>query len=232
VTRIWMVDAMELDNRRLLAAHHEWHMIAGSITRGRAWQGWEAPEYRRCFIEVHRELVAEMKFRGFSHDSSPDTNIDDEFVRPLRTVQQRSYPWSEDQLYKDCWDLWCRWGGEFRGRATDPDHLDLWVRVEEDFWEVGGCHHDQGVTREGTCPCCKRASLARKGSLVLWLPTGGHVRGLPRILHVHQFAGALGLSGLPVTAGPDSPQRPGSQLPAARVRVSRVPDPLAGGQNL
>ena len=69
--RMWMVDPRRLCNQHLLGEHVELHMLVGSIRKKKTLAGFvdgglvELHNIR----QRHRELVVEMKRRGFHHAS-------------------------------------------------------------------------------------------------------------------------------------------------------------------
>ncbi len=72
--KIWALPIGELDRARLLGEHAELHALYATITRGyRAWRN--HPETRRFrdhlgqLVARHREQVAELLARGYTHAS-------------------------------------------------------------------------------------------------------------------------------------------------------------------
>jgi hypothetical protein len=167
--RIWYVDPSELDNQRLLAAHHEFHGIHTLVVvQGRKWKGWEKLEYRYAFMEVHEKLEYEMLLRGYKSVTPL------QLVTPLTDEEflaQREFPVTPEMLLSDRWTLLCRWDGEFRGRAHAPESELAWFELIAKYQEQGGCVHDgptEVVEGGALCLLCKRY-VRRRGSDV-WLP--------------------------------------------------------------
>lgn len=75
--RMWMAPAETMCRKHLIAEHHEIHMFFGNIDRGRSLQGY----IDKNLLEPsslglrHNYLVAEMKNRGYNHNS-PVTQYD------------------------------------------------------------------------------------------------------------------------------------------------------------
>ena len=69
--RMWMVDPGRMCSQHLLGEHVEIHMLAGMLRRNKSVDGF----IRRGLLEVHSarrrhdRLAAEMKRRGFKHQS-------------------------------------------------------------------------------------------------------------------------------------------------------------------
>ena len=116
--RIWLVPFYELDDKRLLAQHHEWHVLENHIhERGRRWLGWEKPEHTIEFYSLHDQVLAEMIARGMTGHKTPPKHEPSMVIFP-----QVPYPRTAEAIRKDRMDLVERWGGTFAGRyTTDPD---------------------------------------------------------------------------------------------------------------
>lgn len=71
MTRMWMVDPKLMCREHLLGEHKELHQLVGIIKKGYSIQGYLDNQ----LIEVHnvkkrhKELVKEMKRRGYNHNS-------------------------------------------------------------------------------------------------------------------------------------------------------------------
>ena len=162
--RIWLVPFRELDDRRVLGQHHEFHVIYKFITeKGWKWIQWHLPEHRLALYDVHERIVEEMTIRGFKH-STP-------LEKPAITVPQKPYPVTEEQLQWERWQLVCRWGGVYRGRPPMPAEYEPLL---EKYHKQGECIHDGPVERINSpdgpldlCLVCKRYVRTRDG---LWIP--------------------------------------------------------------
>lgn len=162
--RIWNVPFEELDNKRVVAQHNEWHAIAKLVQQGRSWLGWERPEHHDDFYQIHDRIVAEMAIRGYN-DYTP--NYGSRSLRPDdATTQQLPYVPTQEMLDRDRWHLVCRWGGEFRGRDATTEAREAYKQFIW-FYKRYGCQHDEGVIERNKCAVCKRVALSRDG---IWLP--------------------------------------------------------------
>lgn len=72
--RMWMVDPKIMCRQHLLAEHNELHMFVGALNKQKKVDGF----IRNNCLEIssivsrHAELVAEMKSRGYKHNSPLD----------------------------------------------------------------------------------------------------------------------------------------------------------------
>ena len=162
--KIWLVPFNELDDRRVIAQHHEFHAIWNFVTKkGWKWQLWHLPEHRLALYEVHERIVEEMKIRGFEHNTPIE--------KPEITVPQKPYPVTLEQIQFQRWQLVCRWGGVYRGRPPMPPEYRPLIEL---YQEVG-CRHDGATetitTKNGRkfelCLICKRYVRDHQG---LWIP--------------------------------------------------------------
>jgi hypothetical protein len=69
--RMWLVDPRLMCSQHLLGEHVELHMLVGSLNRGKRIDGFlrDGLVELRSIRRRHRELVAEMRRRGFRHQS-------------------------------------------------------------------------------------------------------------------------------------------------------------------
>lgn len=156
--RIWLVSFRELDNKRLVAQHHEWHVIEGKIRRdGHRWKGWE--DHLAEFYKLHMDLVDEMLLRGYNrHSTEPQF-----FTGDLPKGKWSTYPRFREEIQEERYTLLTRWGdGEFHGRVnTDPG---AWEEVIGRWRRNGNqCVHENGLIVLGNnramCPICKKAFI-------------------------------------------------------------------------
>jgi hypothetical protein len=144
--RIWAVPVGELDTKRLVLFHKEWHAVHERIAQGGRWQGWEEARFREHFLELHQHILVEMFMRGIEHGPQDiDYNV--------ALVEQLSYP-LEERLDHDRWVLVCRWAGTYRGRVEMPTVYKVLI---EQYNEQGGCPHNEGTIGETRiCALCRR----------------------------------------------------------------------------
>src|SRR6185295_17636815 len=136
--RIWLVPPQELDDRRLVAAHNEWHAVETMVRRdGKRWLGWEKPEYLLEFYLVHDELVDEMRVRGFLHHTPPKYEPK-RWSKWFEIWEGKSEPYQRTDVLvrRDRWELLTRWGGKFKGRKTDEP--EAWAELEAQYASTGG----------------------------------------------------------------------------------------------
>lgn len=159
--RIWLVPFCELDNKRLVAQHHEWHAIENKIRGlGHRWKNWELKEYLSEFYILHGIAVQEMKIRGMAGHRTPPKY----YVPGITEIEEsdhygpRRYPRPRAVLQEERFELLTRWGdGGFHGRETAAKQ-----EWEEVFarWEVhGGCPHERPLIKVAggqMCPTCKK----------------------------------------------------------------------------
>lgn len=70
--RMWGVKPSMMCRNHLLGEHLEMHMFVGTILKGNSLNGYLEKKFVNTgkIRKRHRELVAEMKKRGFKHNSS------------------------------------------------------------------------------------------------------------------------------------------------------------------
>ena len=71
MTRMWMIKPCFLCRSHLLGEHNEIHKIIGSLKRKRSISGYIKNNYiePKSIKRRHKELVREMKKRGYNHNS-------------------------------------------------------------------------------------------------------------------------------------------------------------------
>lgn len=174
--RIWLVPFGELDDRRVVAQHHEWHTIWNAVTvRNMNWLHWSLPQYRYALWTVHQRITYEMRLRGY-YDATPVAPSGFLFTSGYvfyRGIPQDPYLPTLEVLQQERWQLLCRWGGEYRGRIPQPE---LYEPLIWRYRAQGGCTHvgpteklHKHVAHKGweLCLDCKNAVRYRNGS---WVP--------------------------------------------------------------
>lgn len=87
--RMWMVDPRVMCRRHLLGEHVELHMFVGHINKGRSITGYIENNciQPRDIHSRHRDVVKEMKHRGFNHQSPlPQYSLVGTLVRFIDTI--------------------------------------------------------------------------------------------------------------------------------------------------
>jgi hypothetical protein len=172
--RIWLVPMSELDDKRIVAQHHEFHGIVNGILAGRKWKGWELPEHSRALEHLHDEIVHEFVERNFVHNW--ETHLHgDLMVRAQRANQARQVPYkfaTPEALWEERWILVCRWDGVFKGRCAAPSVMEDYEDLIESYKEHGCLHNgpweelsrdpETGARLE-LCLICKREKRSRGG---------------------------------------------------------------------
>lgn len=71
--RMWMVDPRALCRNHLLGEHKELHMLLGSLSIKTSIRGYTERRFLepRAVVRRHRELVKEMKHRGWTGHTTP-----------------------------------------------------------------------------------------------------------------------------------------------------------------
>lgn len=99
--RMWMVDPKIMCQKHLCGEHVETHMFIGTLRKRRKVEGFLKNNLfePRSLYQRHKELVEEMKRRGYNH-KSPLTEVDCECVLNL-TERQQYWEIDKDQaLYE------------------------------------------------------------------------------------------------------------------------------------
>ena len=71
--RLWYVPLEDLDDRRVIAQHHEIHMLMGlfSYHKRKNWAGIDYEHHMGCIYDYHTRTVGEMVTRGYEGHLSP-----------------------------------------------------------------------------------------------------------------------------------------------------------------
>jgi hypothetical protein len=134
----------ELDHKRLVAQHHEAHMLWKHVELGRRWLEWHTPDRRGLLRDLHDRAATEMALRGFAGHKTPLVAVVGGFQRStyatrdvLRELQRR------DRAH-----LVERWGGVYRGRVP---LLQLTPGARRDYatlgvdWDAGPANYKELV---------------------------------------------------------------------------------------
>ena len=122
VMRLWYVPLEVLDDQRLIAQHHEIHMLFGMLKynhfRTKQWDGiiYDGP-HLWCLMDYHRRTVDEMAYRGYYGHQSP---IPGEIHERAQFKHVECKDWSDHvkrlvkprRIYQDVLDLGVRWARE------------------------------------------------------------------------------------------------------------------------
>ena len=113
--RLWYVPLEDLDDRRVIAQHHEIHMLMGlfSYHKRKNWAGIDYEHHMGCIYDYHLTAVQEMRIRGYNGHATP-LAWSDEFGEPgcgswLAHVDAMITPM---QVRQDILDLAVRWEKE------------------------------------------------------------------------------------------------------------------------
>jgi Pyrimidine dimer DNA glycosylase len=118
--RLWYVPLQALDDRRVIAQHHEIHMLFG-MARYRNWDLlWDGVHYAGhlwCVVDYHQLSVDEMVRRGYNGHQSP---VDQDVLDHLAIWTPPCSGWiahvrdyiDVSQIRQDMLDLAVRWERE------------------------------------------------------------------------------------------------------------------------
>lgn len=113
--RMWMIEPSSMCRKHLLGEHVEIHMIAGSLKKEKNLSGYKELIETHNLYKRHRELVNEMRKRGYSH-KSPLTKV------PRQKFGKISLKKSYTDLVERC-EL-CRWK-IFNNQTSRREWLNL-----------------------------------------------------------------------------------------------------------